>query len=242
MADGLSVIIPAYNEAKRLSRTLPQLKSFFDAYEGPFEVWVIDDGSNDQTRQVVRQYQNANPHFPVYLNRQRQNRGKGFTVKEGFRRSQYPWVLFSDADLSTPLDEIRQFWPYTTTHAVIIASRDLPGARVEAQPAYRKFMGRVFSLLSNSITQLGVQDTQCGFKLFSQTAGNVIFPRMTVEGFGFDVELLYIAKKHGFGIKELPVTWINDQDSKINNFRDSIRMLSDLFWLRYNDWICNQYR
>lgn len=242
MADGLSVIIPAYNEAKRLSRTLPRIKAFFDTYEAPYEVWVIDDGATDHTRHIVKQYQEANREFPLYLNEQRRNRGKGFTVKEGFRRSRYPWVLFSDADLSTPLEEIRQFWPYTSSHDVIIASRDMPGACVEAQPAYRKFMGRVFSTLSNSITQLGIRDTQCGFKLFSREAGRVIFPRMTVEGFGFDVELLYLAKKHHFRIKELPVTWINDRDSKINNFRDSIGMFYDLLWLRYNDWIRGRYR
>lgn len=242
MADGISVIIPAYNEANRLNRTLPQIKEFFDRYDGPFEVWIIDDGSADKTRKLVEDTRKSWPDFPLFLNQARGNRGKGFSVKEGFRRSRYEWVLFSDADLSTPLAEIRQFWPYTSTHDVIIASRDMDGSRVEAQPAYRKLMGRIFSILSNFITNLGIRDTQCGFKLFSRRAGEVIFPRMTVSGFGFDVELLYIAKKHNFPIKELPVTWINDQESKINNLRDSIGMFQDLIRLRFNDWILRRYR
>lgn len=241
MAEGLSVIIPAYNEANRLGRTLPQVKQFLDNFQLPFEVWVVDDGAGDQTRQVVAGFQAAHQAFPLFLNNPRPNKGKGYSVKEGFTLAHYDWVLFSDADLSTPLEEIDKFWPYTSSHDVIIASRDMPGSRVEAQPFHRKLMGRIFSLLSNSITFLGIRDSQCGFKMVSRQAGNAIFPRMTIHGFGFDVELLYLAKKHGFRIKELPVTWINDQDSKINNFRDSLRMLMDLLQLRYNDWIRRAY-
>lgn len=242
MAEGLSVIIPAYNEANRLSRTLPQIKCFLDSFQQPFEVWVIDDGAEDETRQVVQRFLEANPNFSLFLNPERPNKGKGYSVKEGFQLARYDWVLFSDADLSTPLSEINNFWPYTDTHDVIIASRDKPGAKVEAQPFYRKLMGRIFSLLSNMITWLGIRDTQCGFKMFSRRSGEVIFPRMTVTGFGFDVELLYLAAKHGFAIKELPVTWINDQDSKIDNFQDSWQMLKDLLVLRYNDWIKKRYQ
>ena len=241
MAEGLSVIIPAYNEANRLSRTLPHFKAFFEAFQLPFEVLVVDDGSVDETRLVVTDFQEAHPAFPLHLNSKRTNQGKGYSVKEGFRMSRYQWVLFSDADLSTPLKEIHHFWPYPVSHDVIIASRDMPGSRVEAQPFYRKLMGRIFSLLSNMITWLGIRDTQCGFKLVSRQAGQQVFPRMRIKGFGFDVELLYLAKKRGFRIKELPVTWINDQDSKINNLRDSWQMLKDLLRLRYNDWFRRLY-
>ena len=240
-AHGLSLIVPAYNEAKRLKGTLPKIKAFFDDYPGDFEVIVVDDGSSDNSRQFLETFRSENPGFPLYLNPERKNYGKGYAVKEGYQLSKYEWILFSDADLSTPLKEIETFQNYTDTHDVIVASRDLPGSKVEAQPFHRKAMGRIFSGLSYIVAGLDIRDTQCGFKMFSRRSAQVIFPRQTVNGFGFDVELLYIAKKYNFAIKEVPVEWINDPDSKINNMKDSLQMFQDLFLVRYNDWVKHLY-
>lgn len=237
----LSLIVPAYNEENRLRKTLPLIKAYFDEFDGDYEVIIVDDGSKDQTRVLVEDYKEQNPEFCLYLNEKRENMGKGYSVKEGFNQSRYPWILFSDADLSTPLREIEQFQKYTDSYDLIIASRDLPGSQVTEQPIYRKAMGALFSFFSFLITNLRIRDTQCGFKMFSRKTGEVIFPKQTIYGFGFDVELLYIAKKYGFRIKELPVEWVNDPDSKINSFKDSVRMVGDLVRVRYNDWFKNAY-
>lgn len=237
----LSLIIPAYNEEKRLEQSLPFIRKYFESFSGKYEVIVVDDGSKDQTRSIVEAYQKKAPEFRLYLNDKRENKGKGYSVKEGFEQSRFHWVLFSDADLSTPLKEIEKFYHYTDDYDVIIASRDLPESKVEEQPFYRKAMGSLFSFLSLMITNLRIKDTQCGFKMFSRRAGETIFPKQTIHGFGFDVELLYLASKYGFKIKELPVEWINNPDSKVNNIRDSFNMLNDLIKVRINDWFKRLY-
>lgn len=237
----LSLIIPAYNEAYRLGRTLPILKAYFDEFRGNYEVVIVDDGSSDDTRGVIERFQQANPDFQLRLNHKRGNMGKGFSVKEGFGYTQYDWILFCDADLSIPLREIDHFKPYTDTHDVIVGSKYLPGSKVTEQPVYRKAMGSLFSVFTFLITNLRIKDTQCGFKMFSREAGEVIFPRQTIHGFGFDVELLYVSKKFGFRIKELPVEVLNDPDSRVSNLGDSFGMLRDLLKVRLNDWWRKSY-
>ncbi|MBN1376965.1 glycosyltransferase family 2 protein [Candidatus Woesearchaeota archaeon] len=237
----LSIIIPVYNEEKRLKRNLPEIKDYLSGFKGKYELLLIDDGSSDNTRKVIKNFSRKNRKLNIKLNKKRKNKGKGYSVKEGFFLSKYNWVLFSDVDLSTPITEADKLLKYIKKHDVIIASRDLPESKVIGQPFYRKIMGRIFSFSTLLITGLRVRDTQCGFKMFSRKSAEIIFKRQTISGFGFDPELLYIAKKHNFKIKEVPVIWTNDTESKVSSIKDSFQMLLDLFRIRLNDWLRKKY-
>jgi dolichyl-phosphate beta-glucosyltransferase len=230
----LSVIIPAYNEAGRIAPTIARVHEYLSARGHDFELVVVDDGSTDGTREVVLESARSMPGLRLITNGV--NRGKGFSVRHGFLESTGEYVLFSDADLSTPIEELESFLPEMDNGAdIVIGSRSLAGSRIiKRQPIYRVLMGKTFNKLVRALTVRGIVDTQCGFKLFRRSTCAELFRAQKVERFAFDVELLFLAARKGLTIRELPVKWINSPFSKVNMLRDSARMLLDIIRIRLN--------
>lgn len=230
----LSVVVPAYNEELRLGATLTRMIEYFSAQARPWEVLVVDDGSRDGTAKLVREFEQKNPNVKLVSNDR--NRGKGYTVRHGMRTATGDAVLFSDADLSSPIEEVEKLIPQLELgHDVVIGSRDIIGSKIEVpQPLFRRVMGYSFMVLRDWIAVSGFRDTQCGFKLFRKAAAEQIFPRGRVDGFCFDVEILAIAKSLGFRMMEVPVVWRNDERSTVNPIGDPLKMFLDLFRIRFN--------
>ena len=228
----ISIVIPAYNEEKRIGRSIKQIVKYLDKKKYSYEVIVVDDGSIDKTIDVVKKA--GNKYVKIIKNKK--NMGKGFSVKTGILNAKYPLVLFSDSDLATPIEELDKFMEYIKSYDIVIASRNLKESNIKVkQPVYRQLMGKTFPLLVNLIALGGFRDTQCGFKLFKTDAAKKIVSLQTFNRFSFDVEILFIAKKLGYKIKEAPVVWIDKEGSKVNPIKDSIKMLIDLFKIRLNN-------
>jgi len=226
----ISIIIPAYNEEKRLPETLKKIKQFFLKNKIKNEIIVIDDGSTDNTVSIAKKQK-------VKILKNNANLGKGYSVKRGFLASKGDIILFTDADLSTPIEYLKHFInEHNSGFDVVIASRALEGSIIKVpQPFLRELSGKIFNVFVRLITWLPFSDTQCGFKSFTKEAARKIFNKLTIYGFGFDVEALYIAKKLNFKIIEYPVTWYNSNATKVNFFKDSTRMFFELFKIRLND-------
>jgi dolichyl-phosphate beta-glucosyltransferase len=225
----ISIVIPAYNEAIRLKSSLEKLYSYLIHKDFIYEVVVIDDGSTDKTQDVALAsvlHQNGK----LNLLKNERNTGKGFSVKKGILAAQGNYILVSDADFSTPIEEIEKLLVCINSgFDIVIGSRSMPGADVQVhQPFYREFMGKVFNFLVHLFVLRGIKDTQCGFKLFKSDAAKVLASLLKINGFSFDVELLYLAKKRKFKIKEIPVIWINSPYSRVNAIADSFRMFLEL--------------
>jgi dolichyl-phosphate beta-glucosyltransferase len=228
----LSIVIPAYNEADRLTPTLRDYVAYCDASGRAAEVIVVDDGSLDATSTVVEQF--AAEHPQVRLIRLAENRGKGYAVRSGVVNARGKLVLFADADGATPLAEVERLEAALRDGAdLAIGSRAVhaAGVRVNAR-LYRRLMGRLFHRLVETLTVKGVHDTQCGFKLFRGSVAQDLFSRMRMRGFSFDVELLMMAQRRGYRIAEVPVNWTHQPGSKVNLALDSMLMLRDLFIIR----------
>ena len=227
----VSVVIPTYNEAKRVEKTIGTIGHFLTRKKANYEIVVVDDGSTDGTLNVVRKLQENR----VKTLSNRENRGKGHSVKRGVFASAKPWILVTDADLSTPIEELEKFIPHTD-HDVLVGSRALPASQVIVrQPFYRDYGGKLFNMFVQAVTLPGIKDTQCGFKLFRADAARKIFEKHTIDRFGFDVEALYLARKYGFRMKELPVVWKNDPETRVSLLRDPIPMFFDAVRVRLND-------
>lgn len=212
MRRSISIIIPAYNEEKRLPATLSAVKTYLGATSWEFaEILVVDDGSRDGTADLARK-------AGVRLLQNPGNRGKGYSVRHGMLAGKGDWLLFSDADLSTPLEELEKLWCATEREGAqaAIGSRDLDRSLIGVrQPLFREFGGRFFNLFIRLITGLPFHDTQCGFKLFERAAAREIFRRQRVERFGFDVEVLYISQLLGYRTLEVPVRWNDVAGTKV---------------------------
>lgn len=230
----LSVVIPAYNETHRLPKTLWSVSSYLQKQEYDYEIVVVDDGSRDNTVDAVRVLQSEIPRLKLIANAQ--NRGKGYVVRQGMLASQGEFRLFMDADNATTIDHVERMWPEVEKGAdVVICSRDIPGSVLPvAQPWWRRRLGDVFNLIVQATSGLfGIWDTQCGFKGFTAEAAESIFPKARIDRWAFDVELLVIARKAGLTIVEVPVTWVNDPDSKVK-LKGMIRMLLEVAQIRWN--------
>lgn len=234
MIQKLSVVVPAYNEEQRLGATLDRMIDYLSKQERPWELLVVDDGSKDGTADLVRRAAEKHPEVRLLVNER--NRGKGFTVRRGMLAASGDAVLFSDADLSSPIEEVEKLIPMLEHgHDVVIGSRDIIGSKIEVpQPLHRRIMGYTFMVLRDWIAVSGFRDTQCGFKLFRKPAAEAVFSRGRVDGFCFDVEILAIAKSLGFRMCEIPVVWRNDERSTVNPIGDPLKMLLDLFRIRFN--------
>ncbi len=230
----LSVIVPAYNEAGRITNTLREIDKYLSKQNYQYEIIVVSDGSKDATAQVVR---NLIPRIAnLKLIDNKQNHGKGFVVRQGILEAKGDYRLFSDADNSTSIDQVEKMWPeFEKGEDIVIGSRDVKGAALLVpQSASRVLLGNIFNLIVQITAGLfGIWDTQCGFKCFSKSAAQAVFPRCRIDRFAFDVEVLVLAKKMGYKIKEIPVTWINDPESKVK-FKSMLKMLFEVFQIRWN--------
>jgi dolichyl-phosphate beta-glucosyltransferase len=229
----LSVVVPCFNEEQRLPPTIGLIQRYLDARSEPYELILVDDGSADGTRGVMDEA--ARQHDSVRVVALPGNRGKGRALAEGVMVSRGDTVLVTDADLSTPIDELPKLEAALEAGAgVAIASRAIKGSRVElAQPVYRVVMGKVFNLIVQAVLLPGIWDTQCGFKLFRGDVARLVFARLTTDGFGYDPEVLYLAKKKGVRIAEVPVVWRNSAPTKVMAIRSSIDMFRHVVGVRF---------
>ena len=241
----LSVVIPCYNEERNIRRTLLRVEEFLREQSWPFEIVVVDDGSSDKTLALAEEVAEGKKEFRLIKN---PHRGKGFTVRTGVLAAAGEYILFSDADLATPIEEVKKLflWVGKQGFDIAIASREGVGARRENEPLYRHIMGRIFNRLVQLLALRGIEDSQCGFKLFKKEAAYQIFERLYIYGRNaknlkhafmgaFDVEVLFLARKFGYKIKEVPVTWHYVKTQRLNPLRDSWLMASDILRVRYYD-------
>jgi len=229
----LSIVIPAYNEEKRLQSTLEKIYSYLKGKDYEYEVILIDDGSFDRTADIALGSE-LNRAGKLLLLKNEKNKGKGFSIKRGILVSRAEFVLFTDSDLSTPIEEVDElFLSIQSGYDVVIGSRSIEGAEVRVhQPFYRELMGKVFNVLVQIFVLKGFIDTQCGFKLFKADAAKTIAKELKIDRFGFDVEMLYLAQKKKYRIKEVPVIWLNSPTSKVNPILDPLRMFLDLLSIK----------
>jgi dolichyl-phosphate beta-glucosyltransferase len=228
----LSVVVPAYNEEERLPRTLARLHEYYASQQYAYDVTVVSDGSQDRTGQIVREFSQTHPEFRLI--EYRPNEGKGYATRQGMLAAEGDVVLFCDADLATPQEETEKLLPYILEGAdVAIGSRPLHESRLEVrQPWYREMLGRTFNKAVQMLAIRGIDDTQCGFKMFKHEAAQEIFKRCTFNGFSFDIEALMIARDLGYRIEEVPIRWRHQEGSKVSVLRDGLKMLRDLLKLR----------
>jgi dolichyl-phosphate beta-glucosyltransferase len=229
-----SIVLPAYNEGARIGVTLQKILTFAAQRGWNAEVIVVNDGSRDNTAEVVRQQAVHNPALRLVENPG--NRGKGYSVRNGMLHAQGEILLFTDADLSSPIEEAPKLFAAIKQGAdIAIGSRWLrPELQTTRQPLRRQIFGRTFNLALRMTLGLHFKDTQCGFKAFSRHAVDVIFPLQKIERWGFDPEILFLAKTFGFKVKEVPVAWAHRQGGSINPVRDGIRMVGEMIKIRWN--------
>jgi dolichyl-phosphate beta-glucosyltransferase len=226
----LSVIVPAYNEEQRLAPGLRQALEYLARRGEPYELLVVDDGSRDATAQVAEAFAPQG----VRVVRHERNRGKGAAVRTGLLASRGRKVLISDADFSTPIEEIEKLERSLDNGTpLVIGSRGLSDSQIrERQPFYREMMGRTFNLLIRLFGVRGIRDTQCGFKLARGEEGRRIASELKIEGFAWDVEMIWLARRRGYEIAEVGVVWVNSPDSRVDPIRSSFSMLRDVITMR----------
>jgi dolichyl-phosphate beta-glucosyltransferase len=234
MTPALSLVIPAYNEQARLPYTLSEIERYVCDAHLDCEVIVVDNGSRDATSVVVQQ---AASRFPRLRLMRTDRRGKGVAVRTGVLAAQGGVVLFADADLSWSVEDLSRFYRMVDQDQapIVIGSREGFGARRIGEPVYRHLMGRVFNRFVQAMAVPGVEDSQCGFKAFSRMAARAIFSRQRIEGFGFDVEVLYLARRLGYAITVVPLHWEHKENSRVMPVRDTVSMLLDIVRVRLNE-------
>ena len=226
----LSLIIPAHNEANRLEEALQKVEGFIRQQDYSVEVILVENASSDATVEIARNCQLRLPHLRLLCLEQP---GKGNAVREGMLAARGAYRFMADTDFSMPIDEINRFFPYLEAGAdIAIGSREAPGAQRIGEPYQRHLVGRVFNTLVRWLVLPGVQDTQCGFKCFTAAAAEAVFPKQTLEGWSFDVEILVIARELGLKVQEVPITWVYAEGSRVDVLRDSLRMARDLLYIR----------
>ncbi len=250
-APELSIVIPAYNEQARLPRTLARIREYFSAYRvlpdlapdftlAAIEIIIVDDGSQDGTARIGEEF--ARQNLSVRLVSNGQNRGKGYSVRHGMLEARGRLALFTDADLSSPIEEVEKLLAALAAgNDVAIGSRALDRSLISIrQSRLREWAGIIFNGFVRVFTGLPFYDTQCGFKIFRREPARIVFEQQRIEGFGFDPEVLFLAKLHGLRIAEVPVRWAHDPATKVHVIRDSLLMFADLIYIRGN-WLLGRY-
>jgi dolichyl-phosphate beta-glucosyltransferase len=229
----LSIVIPSFNEELRLPSSLDRVASYIDSSARITEVLVVDDGSTDRTAQVAASFAGRIANLRVLKNAE--NRGKGYSVRHGMLEARGEHVLFTDADLSAPIEEADKLLSALQQYDVAIGSRALNRDLIEVHESpFREFAGIIFNRIVRIVLRLPFVDTQCGFKAFRRERCYIIFEQQRIERFGFDPELLYLARHHGLTAVEIPVRWSHSPATKINMMRDSVLMFVDVFTIRWN--------
>jgi len=239
----LSVIIPAYNEEPNFKKgSIDEVPKYLEKQDYTYEILIIDDGSDDNTAELGKSFSKKHKNTRIIIN---PHQGKAETVKKGVEEAKGELILFTDFDQATPLSEIEKLLPLFPEFDIVIGSRQLPGAKREKEPIYRHLMGLGFNLVVQAIAVRGIWDTQAGFKCFKGDIAKNIFGMLKVYGKGkkvegalvtaFDVELLFLAKKHGYKIKEIPIIWHHVSTSRVSPLKDSARMFRDVIKVRLND-------
>ena len=231
----VSVVVPAYNEERRIGETLRAIHRYFADKQTTREIIVVDDGSSDNTAGVVGELRNEIVDLVIIT--YKPNRGKGYAIRKGVENSRGEYILFTDADNSTPIEEFEKFYPLLKDEKVVIGSRYIPGSNVVIkQPPFRVLLGRLANMLIQLFLLDGVKDTQCGFKVFQHVAAKEIFSRMKICRFGFDIEILSIARLLNYPIKEIPVNWYNSSESRVRPLKDALRTFGELIYIKFNLW------
>ncbi|MGO9612322.1 MAG: dolichyl-phosphate beta-glucosyltransferase [Dissulfurispiraceae bacterium] len=231
----VSVIIPSFNEERRIEKTLNAINDYFSAGQLTRQIIIVDDGSTDNTVRIVEGLRKKIKNLSIIA--YRFNRGKGHAIKKGIESCRGRYILFTDADNSTPIEEFDKFCPFLKDNELVIGSRYLAGSKIVVkQPLYRVFIGRLANMVIQFSILDGIRDTQCGFKAFQHEAAKEIFSRMKVERFGFDIEILSIAQLLNFHVKEVPVSWYNSPESRLRPIKDTFRTLSELIYIKLNLW------
>jgi dolichyl-phosphate beta-glucosyltransferase len=239
----LSIIIPAYNEGQRLGRGLSRIREYFAGQPvgiAGIEIIVVDDGSTDDTAQIAQQWARDIPSLRLVSNGK--NRGKGFSVRHGILEARGRVAIFTDADLSSPIEESAKLLiAIHTGNDVAIGSRAIDRSLISVrQSRFRESAGIIFNSFVRLFTRLPIHDTQCGFKAFVRERCGVVFEQQRIERFGFDPEVLFLAQRHGLRTAEVPVRWAHDPATKVHMVRDSLLMLGDLVYIRWN-WLLGRY-
>jgi dolichyl-phosphate beta-glucosyltransferase len=230
----LSIVIPAHNEEERLPTTLERIDAFLALQSYTSEIVVVENASRDRTLDIAQAYQARMPNLRVMHD---ELPGKGRAVRAGMLAAKGTFRFICDADLSMPIEEVNHFLPPNLPDPqCAIASREAKGAKRHGEPPYRHFVGRGFNTLVRLLALPVLQDTQCGFKLFRGDIADEIFPLQTINGWTFDVEVLFIARQRGYRIVEVPINWYYDSHSKIRVLNDSLHMFLDLLLIRRNNW------
>lgn len=229
----LSVIIPTYKEEKRVSKTILAIDKYLSKQKYQYEIVTVDDGSTDNTVEIVKKFQKMVKNLRVLENKE--NHGKGFVVKRGMLEAQGDYRLFMDADNSTTVDQVENFLPwFQEGYDIVIGSRAIKGAKIDVhQPFYKELLGKMGNKVIQIVAVPGIKDTQAGFKCFSAKAAEDIFSKVTIERWGFDIEVLALAKKLSYKIKEVPIEWINDAQSHVK-MSSYIEVLMETFKIRWN--------
>jgi len=235
----LSIVVPSYNEELRLPPSLDRIAAYVADSGRSTEVLVVDDGSEDRTAAVAAAYAGRIPNLRVLPNGR--NRGKGYSVRHGMLEARGRIVLFTDADLSAPIEEADKLLAAMARYDVAIGSRAMDRSLIKVhESAFREFAGVIFNKIVRMVLRLPFVDTQCGFKACARERCRIIFEQQRIERFGFDPELLYLARRHGLRAVEIPVRWSHSPATKINMMRDSIQMFVDVFTIRWNA-LCARY-
>lgn len=235
----LSIIIPAHNEERRLPSAFEKIDSFLKKQRYTYEVVVVENGSHDKTSEITRNFAKNHKYIKLL---EVKTRGKGLAVKQGMLAAKGQFRFICDADLSMPIEEIVKFLPPNVKDEdVIIGVREGTGAKRIGEPWKRHFMGRVFNLIIKLTILPEFEDTQCGFKMFTAEAAEKLFSIQKLNGIGFDIELIYLAKKFGYKIKEVPITWYYNADSRMKLVQDSLKALVEIWEIR-KTWFTGGYK
>src|SRR3989344_8709579 len=228
----LSIIVPIYNEEKRLTLGITQILKFIDKQSYPVELIIVNDGSTDTTNKLLRNLKHPSFQLISY----EKNQGKGYAIQKGMQKAKGDWRLFIDIDLSTPIEEFRMFLPHFKKFDIIIGSRRTKDSKILVHQTFlRELLGSVFTWLSSTFLRVEISDFTCGFKCFSKDAAGKLFSLQRLRGWGFDSEVIFLAQKEGFSIKEVPVTWSNDSQTRVVLLKDIFYSLIELINIRIND-------